>query len=155
MVQEGGSRRHDHETRYSSLGHLFDLRYGRLIPSRFIFFTRHLAGLNHSGLDTKLRQNNCLKQKPDDHHRNYQQQPFHSTIPRLYFKFSTIDNINIPVRKSNARDDAASYIIKSNHSSADIPERRGKGDAENLRGRSAHLTQIRGTMRIPHFRRSL
>jgi hypothetical protein len=69
------------------LGYLFNLRYGRLIPNRFIFFIRHLAGLNHSGLETKLRQNNCLKQKPDDHPRNYQQQTSHGTIPRLYLNF--------------------------------------------------------------------
>ncbi|MBN2439220.1 MAG: DUF4197 family protein [Deltaproteobacteria bacterium] len=63
----------------------FHLR--RLVSSRFIFFARHLAGLNHSGLYAKLRQNNRLKQKPDDHHPNNQQQPFHGIIPRLCLKF--------------------------------------------------------------------
>ena len=105
VVQEGGSRRHDHETRSSFLGYLFNLRYRWLILNRFIFFIRHLAGLNHSGLDTKLRQNNCLKQKPDGHHSNYQQQPIHDTTPHTYFNFSIIENINIPARKSIARDD--------------------------------------------------
>jgi hypothetical protein len=64
------------------LGYSFELWHRGLIPDRFIFFTRHLTGLNESGLHTKLRQNNRLKQEPDNHHPNDQQQPFHGTIPR-------------------------------------------------------------------------
>jgi len=52
-------------------GSLLDLRCSWLILGRFNFFTHHLAGLNQSGFHAKLRQNNCLKQKPDDHHQNY------------------------------------------------------------------------------------
>jgi hypothetical protein len=52
-------------------GSLLDLRCRWFLLGRSNFFTRPLAGLNQSGLHTKLRQNNCLKQKPDDHHHNY------------------------------------------------------------------------------------
>jgi hypothetical protein len=52
-------------------GSLLDLRCRWLILDRFNFVTRHLAGLNQSGFHAKLRQNNCLKQKPDDNQHNY------------------------------------------------------------------------------------
>jgi hypothetical protein len=48
------------------LSNLFELWHRGSIFDCLIFFTRHLTGLNHSGLHAKLRQNNCLKQKPDN-----------------------------------------------------------------------------------------
>ena len=122
------------------------------LSSTVLFFSPATwRGLNHSGLDTKLRQNNCLKQKPDNHHPNYQQQPIHGTTPPLYFNFSIIRNINIPVRKSIARDDSVPYIIKSNHSTADIPERQGippdrQGCAQKAASRSGISQAAQGSL---------
>jgi hypothetical protein len=62
-------------------GSLLDLRCRWLVLDGFDFFTRLLAGLKQSGIHAELRQNNRLKQKPDDQHHNYYHYIIHYTIP--------------------------------------------------------------------------
>ena len=75
-----------HEATDKFGGSLLDLRCRWLVLGRFNFFTRLLAGLNQSSIHAKFRQNDRLKQKPDDQQHNYPEQIIHGIIPHLSLK---------------------------------------------------------------------